>query len=334
MENNIIYLLLIGVLVALGVTVYSILQLRNNKDNLGIERAVREEISESIKRQQDTQSKEALNTKASIDKIQQRLTIIDAAQKNIEELKKYVSNLSGDLGDVKKIFFDNKQARGSFGDKFLEDVIKDNLPKRFYKIQKTLSNGKRVDCLLDFGTKGTAIAIDSKFPMPKKLLNSPEDNEKKILEREFNTVITKHYTEISEKYIIEGETMNIALMFVPSHEVFNYINESPQNWIDKARLKSVQICSPTTLWIALKSYRLFAEGYIMNENSNLIRKEMVEIIKDVTRLGSRISTIATKHDQISEEFKGVKISVDKIQNKSTRLENLDVEKKQIGSEKK
>ena len=202
MENNIIYLLLIGVLVVLGIAVYLILQLRNDKDNLGIERAVREEISESIKRQQDTQSKESLNTKASIDKIQQRLTIIDAAQKNIEELKKYVSNLSGDLGDVKKIFFDNKQARGSFGDKFLEDVIKDNLPKRFYKIQKTLSNGKRVDCLLDFGTKGTAIAIDSKFPMPKKLLNSPEDNEKKILEREFNTVITKHYTEISEKYII------------------------------------------------------------------------------------------------------------------------------------
>ena len=54
----------------------------------------------------------------------------------------------------------------------------------------------------------------------------------------------------------------------------------------------------------------------------------------MTRLGSRISTIATKHDQISEEFKGVKISVDKIQNKSTRLENLDVEKKQIGGGKK
>ena len=91
-----------------------------------------------------------------------------------------------------------------------EDVIKDNLPKRFYKIQKTLSNGKRVDCLLDFGTKGTAIAIDSKFPMPKKLLNSPEDNEKKILEREFNTVITKHYTEISEKYIIHKYLLAIS----------------------------------------------------------------------------------------------------------------------------
>ena len=87
MIYHIIYLLLIGVLVVLGIAVYLILQLRNDKDNLGIERAVREEISESIKRQQDTQSKEALNTKASIDKVQQRLTIIDAAQKNIEELK-------------------------------------------------------------------------------------------------------------------------------------------------------------------------------------------------------------------------------------------------------
>ena len=65
--------------------------------------------------------------------------------------------------------FDNKQSRGSYGDKWLEEVVKDAIPKKFYKFQETLSNGKRVDCLLDFGTKGTAVAIDAKFPMPKKL---------------------------------------------------------------------------------------------------------------------------------------------------------------------
>ena len=315
--------MIIGVLAVTGFGVYLILQLQNklkeqdnDKDKLDIERAVRDEISKSKD-----------HTKESIDKIQQRLTIIDAAQKNIEELKIKVSDLSGNLVDFKNIF-DNKQTRGSYGDKWLEEVVKDAIPKRFYKFQETLSNGKRVDCLLDFGTKGTAVAIDAKFPMPKKLLNDGrESSEDKVLEREFSTAITKHYNDISEKYIIENETANIALMFVPSHAVFDYINASSQNFMDKAREKGVQICSPTTLWIALKSYRLFAEGYIMNENSNLIRKEMVLVIKDVSRLSERIDFIENKHNEISNKFKEVKTSVDKIKNKSIRLENLDVEKK-------
>ena len=315
--------MIIGVLAVTGFGVYLILQLQNklkeqdnDKDKLDIERAVRDEISKSKD-----------HTKESIDKIQQRLTIIDAAQKNIEELKIKVSDLSGNLVDFKNIF-DNKQTRGSYGDKWLEEVVKDAIPKRFYKFQETLSNGKRVDCLLDFGTKGTAVAIDAKFPMPKKLLNGGrESSEDKVLEREFSTAITKHYNDISEKYIIENETANIALMFVPSHAVFDYINASSQNFMDKAREKGVQICSPTTLWITLKSYKLFAEGYIMNENSNLIRKEMVLVIKDVSRLSERIDFIENKHNEISNKFKEVKTSVDKIKNKSIRLENLDVEKK-------
>ena len=324
MVNNLLYILIIGVLVITGFGVYLILQLQNklkeqnnNKDKEDIQKTVRDEISKSKD-----------HTRDNLDKIQQRLTIIDAAQKNIEELKIKVSDLSGNLVDFKNIF-DNKQSRGSFGDKWLEEVVKDVMPKKFYRFQETLSNGKRVDCLLDFGTKGTAVAIDAKFPMPKKLVNGGGTSEDKVLEREFAAAITKHYNDISEKYIIQNETANVALMFVPSHAVFDYIAASNQNFMDKAKEKGVQICSPSTLWINLKSYRLFAEGYIMNENSNLIRKEMVLVIKDVSRLSERIDFIESKHNEISNKFKEVKTSVDKIKNKSVRLENLDVEKKAI-----
>ncbi len=324
MDNALLYILIIGVLVITGFGVYLILQLQNklkeqnnNKDKEDIQKTVRDEISKSKD-----------HTRDNLDKIQQRLTIIDAAQKNIEELKIKVSDLSGNLVDFKNIF-DNKQSRGSFGDKWLEEVVKDVMPKRFYRFQETLSNGKRVDCLLDFGTKGTAVAIDAKFPMPKKLVNGRGTSEDKVLEREFAAAITKHYNDISEKYIIQNETANVALMFIPSHAVFDYINASNQNFMDKAKEKGVQICSPSTLWINLKSYRLFAEGYIMNENSNLIRKEVVLVIKDVSRLSERIDFIESKHNEISNKFKEVKTSVDKIKNKSVRLENLDVEKKAI-----
>tara|TARA_B100000579_G_scaffold240094_1_gene196875 strand:- start:6074 stop:7144 length:1071 start_codon:yes stop_codon:yes gene_type:complete len=350
MENILIYILLLLVLLITVFVIKLIFELKNklaeqekkieaqsiSEDKLKnafkdaaspIERGVGQVIRESIKNQQDTQSKESQSTIQSIEKIQQRLTVIDEAQKNINELKKHVTNLSGDIVDVKKIFFDNKQARGSFGDRELEDIVSDSIPKKFYYMHKALSNGKIPDCTLDLGKKGNKIAIDSKFPLPNKLLNNPNISEKKMLERDFDAAIKKHISDVSSKYLIEGETANVALMFVPSHAVFNYINENQNNYMDAARLKNVQICSPSTLWLMLRAYRLFAEGYIMNENSNLIRKEMVKIIKDVTLLSERISEIDKWHQDISDEFKKVKTSSDKIKNKADRLENLDVEKK-------
>ena len=350
MENILIYILLVLVLLIIGFVIKLIFDLKNklveqqkkieeqniSEDKLKnafkdaaspIERGVGQVIRESIKNQQDTHSKDSQSTIQSIEKIQQRLTVIDEAQKNIDELKKHVTNLSGDIVDVKKIFFDNKQARGSFGDKQLEDIVSDSIPKRFYLMRKALSNGKIPDCTLDIGKKGNKIAIDSKFPLPTKLLNNPNDSEKKILERDFDVAIKKHINDIANRYLIEGETANVALMFIPSHTVFNYINENPNNYMDTARLKNVQICSPSTLWLMLRAYRLFAEGYIMNENSNLIRKEMVKIIKDVTLLSERVNEIERLHQSISDEVRDVKISADKIKNKADRLENLDVEKK-------
>jgi DNA recombination protein RmuC len=65
-----------------------------------------------------------------LQKLHERLAVIDGAQKNITELAAQVNSLQGVLA--------NKQSRGAFGQGQLEAIIADVLPKGAYEFQHTL----------------------------------------------------------------------------------------------------------------------------------------------------------------------------------------------------
>ena len=96
-------------------------------------------------------------TNDSLALLQQRLAVIDAAQRNITELSSKVVSLQDVLN--------NKQSRGAFGQGRMEAIIQDGLPRNSYTFQATLSNGKRPDCLVHLPNNPAAIAIDAKFPL-------------------------------------------------------------------------------------------------------------------------------------------------------------------------
>ena len=95
------------------------------------------------------------NGEVSLSDIKERLGIIEAAQANIETLNK-------NLIDFKNLFGD-KSKRGKLGEEYLENIVKDCLVEKHYSLQHTLSNGKRVDCLLQFGSTNENLGMTSKF---------------------------------------------------------------------------------------------------------------------------------------------------------------------------
>tara|TARA_B100000959_G_scaffold142042_1_gene149105 strand:+ start:259 stop:1251 length:993 start_codon:yes stop_codon:yes gene_type:complete len=323
---EILTLIALGVLILFLILIYKKLdKTKEHKDelkkDLGIEREVKlsiDSLKESYKNDQD-----ALKDKITSDlgKLNERLGIIDAAQKELNELKTNVIDF--------KNLFNNKTERGQLGEEFLEKIVEDSLQKKYYKFQHTLSNTKRVDCFLTLGAPHESIAIDSKFSWEnyKKMLEEKNDENKKFHGKEFSDDITKHIKDISEKYIIEGETAPMALMFVASEGVFRAIENSPSNFIQKARDKDVVIVSPNTLWSFLKTYRLLIQNKEMYEQSTLIQKEISMIYDDVSRFSERVLSIDTRHSQISEDFRKLRISIDKIQSRASRVKNLDLEKK-------
>ena len=262
------------------------------------------------------------------------LTNIDTKLQTIVDAKKTMENLQGDMVDFKNLF-NNRSDRGKFGEEYLEDLVRDALNTKHYKFQHTLSNGKRPDCFLTFGSPEESVCIDSKFSWEnyKKMHEEKNPEMKKTHAKAFREDIMQHIKEVADKYIIIGETAPLALMFVAAEEVFRDISKHPYNFIKKAREKNVVIVSPDTIFSFLRTYRLLIQNREMYMLSGIIQKEVADLDEHVTRLSKRIADADTKHNQISELFRQARTSVEKIQKRTSKIAQLDLDEKSEENQK-
>ena len=64
--------------------------------------------------------------------------------------------------------------------------------------------------------------------------------------------MTKHFTDIAERYLIPGETQDLALMFVPSKSVYAELYDGFDDLIQKAYRLQVVLVSPSLLMLAIQ----------------------------------------------------------------------------------
>ena len=257
----------------------------------------------------------------SLANISERLGIIEAAQTNIE-------NLNKNLTDFKNLFGD-KSRRGKLGEEYLEDIVKDVLLEKHYSFQHTLSNSKRVDCLLKFGSTNENIAIDSKFSWEnyEKFKEENDENLRKGLLKEFEKDINNHIKAISEKYVVPGETAPLAIMFVASEGVFRVIEEISEDLVKMARQKNVIITSPSTLWGFLRTYKLLIQNREMYEQTHVIQKEVSALAQLINTFTAKFKDLDARHSRNSDLIEEIKSSVSKISKTSNKIQNLDLEDK-------
>ena len=135
------------------------------------------------------------------------------------------------------------------------------------------------------------------------------------------------------KYIIDKETAPFALMYVASEGVYQAIMNSDKEFTKLAREKNVVIVSPNTIFGFLKTYRLFIDNKEMSEKADTIQKEFAKIYEEITVFAERFSTIDKRNNQLSEDFRKLQISIDKISRRSERVKDLEFENS-LGEDKK
>ena len=256
-------------------------------------------------------------TAKSLGSLQERLVKIDNAQNKIELLSSNVLSLQDILS--------NKQLRGSFGEIQLNDIISKALPPDTYDFQVILSNGKRVDCLINLPYPPGPISIDSKFPLEayEKMIKSNTEIEKKISKREFKLHIREHIKTISQKYIISGETSENALMFLPSEAVYAELHSNFTEVIRESFEKKVWIVSPTTCMATLNTMRAILKDSKIKEETDKIVLELKYLIKDVNRLAERSASLKKHFNLAQKDIEDIAISAKKSLNRANKLENLD-----------
>ena len=267
----------------------------------------------------------ATKTARSLGELQQRLETIDKAQENIEKLSGNVLSLQDILS--------NKQTRGAFGEIQLEDIVSKALPPDSYAFQVTLSNGKRADCLLKLPNPPGSIVIDSKFPLEayENLRNASNASEVTEAKRMMKTSVRAHIKAISEKYIIEGETADSAIMFVPSEAVYAELHANFPQVVREGFEAKVWIVSPTTCMATLNTMRAILKDARMREQAGAIRTELGLLFKDVERMSDRVMNLDRHFVMASKDIEEIKISAKRSGNRARKLDNFDFEEISIDS---
>lgn len=198
----------------------------------------------------------ATKTAQSLGQLNTRLSVIDQAQKNITELSGKVLGLQDILS--------NKQARGAFGEIQMGDIVRNALPPQAYELQATLSNRRKVDCLIKLPNPPGSIGVDSKFPLESfyALRAAENDGEMKNAARDFRQAFAKHIKDISERYIIPGETAESALLFLPSEAVYAELHANFVDVVEAGYKARVFIVSPTTFMATLNTVRAFLKTHV------------------------------------------------------------------------
>lgn len=261
----------------------------------------------------------ATRTARSLGELQQRLETIDKAQANIEKLSGNVLNLQDILA--------NKQARGAFGEIQLNDIVQKALPADAYTMQATLSNGKRADCLIHLPNPPGPIVIDAKFPLEAYEALRRAENPRQVQEAQtlLRGAVRTHIKAISEKYILDGETADGALMFLPSEAVYAELHANFPEVVRDGFAARVWIVSPTTCMATLNTMRAVLKDARMREQAGAIRTALRHLHRDVEIISERVEKLNTHFNQARADLDGISTAAERAGKRAARLDNFDFE---------
>ena len=142
--------------------------------------------------------------------------------------------------------------------------------------------------------------------------------------------VRKHIRDISERYIIEGETADGAILFLPSEAVYAELHANFPEVVREGFAARVWIVSPTTCMATLNTMRAILKDARMREQAGAIRRELSLLYADVDRLGTRVENLDRHFSQASKDISEIKVSADKAGRRAKRLDNFDFEELQEG----
>jgi len=241
---------------------------------------------------------------------------LGALSQNAIELK----NISADIANFKNILMGNKQARGTFGERQLTDIVTDIMPPETYDFQHVLPTGVRPDCIIRLPYPPGDMVIDSKFPLESynRLANGEEGAKK-----QFELDVRKHIDAIAEKYIIPGTTAESAMMFIASESIFESLHRDFPGAVDYAARRKVFIVSPSTLWATLNTIRAILSDIKIKRVAGKIKKELELLLADLDRLSKRAGAVQQHFNATTEDLKELQTSIDKITPRAEKIRELD-----------
>lgn len=264
-------------------------------------------------------SEQTRATHENLRRLQERLAVIDTAQTNIQSLAKDVVGLQAILN--------NKQTRGAFGQVRMEAIVADGLPIGAYQFQAQLGSGVRPDCVIHMPNGQPPLVVDAKFPLEAWNAMSAAENADaaKYAAQQFRRDMEVHIRDISEKYLLPGETQDTAFLFVPSESIFATIHESYEAIVQKAHRARVVIVSPSLLLLSIQVLQALMKDQRMREQAHVIQGEVLRLMEDLTRLDDRVRKLHGHFTSAQKDVDQILTSTEKLSRRGAKIGEMEFE---------
>ncbi len=262
-------------------------------------------------------SESSQRTTQSLQQLNERLAVIDTAQTNL-------TNLSSEMLTLRDIL-SNKQSRGAYGQARMEAIIRDGLHSTAYSFQTTLSNGTRPDCLIRLPENDISVVVDAKFPLEgfNALKQAGPAEDPKPYQQRFRADVQKHVKDISEKYLLKGETHETAIMFVPSESIYADLHENFEDIIQRAHRQHVIIASPNVLMLLVQTLQAVFKDARMREQAVVIQTEVARLMEDIGRMHDRVLDLQRHFGQAGKDIEKIVISSEKVTRRGAKIEQVE-----------
>jgi DNA recombination protein RmuC len=203
----------------------------------------------------------------------------------------------------------NNQARGGWGERILEDLMRSNglVEGVHYAKQLSQVGGLRPDVTLLLPNQRT-VPIDVKFPYSEiqKMASTESRAAKDQHVRQFVSDVKSKINKVAEYIRPDKETLDYAILFVPNEMIFSFINQNFPELVDEAMSKRVLIVSPFTFLIVartiLESYRNFMIEDKLRDIVGIVgefRQEWNKYNEEFKKFGRSIETLRSGYETLS-----------------------------------
>ena len=313
-----IYIVIVLLIVLIFLILYLILNNKNNNfDKFKYE--IFEIIEDRNSKNSDNISKNFIDIKDNINNMNnmnygnliKKISDISNSQKSLETVTQEIVKFQNILND--------KKSRGRFGEIRLEQVLENIYgDSKIFERQYKMSNGRIADTIIKLSDK--IVAIDSKFPL-ETYIRYEEDSSLNN-RNDFVKSIKKHIDDISNKYIIEGETLNQAIMFLPSESIYLEIYKNFEDIIYYGYKNNVWIASQTNLLIYISTLIYANLEFEKTKESENILNKLISFSEEFVRYKQRWLNLEKDFEKIQKDFRDLSITANKISNKFDDINNL------------
>ena len=283
-----------------------------------LQHAVNERLDAVSHRLGDSIQKTTAHTTENLQKLHERLAVIDSAQKNITDARH-----AGDLAAKRA----RQQAVARRLRAVADGIDRSGLPAQGRLRIPAYAVEPHPPRLLRVHAGQAALVIDAKFPLEgvTAYRDAKSDDERQRRRRSgCATDVGKHIADIAGKYLIPGETQEFALMFVPSEAVYAEVHDGFDDLVQQAYRERVVLMSPSLLMLAIALVQQSQKDARMREAADQIRDEVARLVKDVSLLGDRVRKLQGHFNQSNEDIRQAIISVEKIESRGEKIQQVDV----------